>query len=588
MKRRNLILSMYAGLMMFSSTSCFDSKDVYNPERVNAEIEASFDFCTTVSCPIEISVGYKTLVTIYGDNPETTSNPRKLYAAYTDKSGQYNGNIVIPSEYIGKKLYAKAFDFCIETVAGHSNIQFVKTQSRSISPSNGETTAAMCKRLRDHYMTYLPESDKRNAEKIKKDEKINIKITENDTELTAAFIYSGASVGSKLYYYYYKSDQDPQELFNQNHNGWEEIYNKFGKDEYHIFKDIKDRGEIWNAWKDENSSYYAVGATDDLLFYGENYNESGTTKFPAGYTISFFIKMVNEGANNRPLYSESWLNSREAEGAWHHNQQQVGQFKDTESESIIFGFEDLALKLYDGGKYTCDYDYNDIIFAINTQFSNINEDDITPLPTPEPIKEATEGTLLYEDLYPSQGDYDMNDVIIEYTWTKYFDDSNKLMKIDYEFTPIHDGAAYLNDFSLMIDDCISTPIEIFKNHKEALGKTFTGSITNGIAGKQKDEVSWEDFNPFIIIEKNNYEVHLTKKRASANANQEGLDEFQRNYVSYNKTGEPGEYPFAMNIAKKGFIPVTESARIETNYPDYTRWVESEGKEHTDWYSNYIK
>lgn len=577
--KRNSILCAFSTLALLFASSCMENTNLYNPEKVNARIAASFDFSTTMSCPVDMAVGYKTLVRVYAEDPSANPGAKEIYAAYTQKDGSYTGKMVIPSEYIGKTLYATTFDKCMPAVVSKDGVHFSEAQSRVVTPSSGETQQAMCNRLRDEYMNLLRENTD-NTEKVQKNDiYVNIPIIKDDTELTAAFVYSGASIGSKLYYYYYKTETNGE--FGDHNNACTNIYNRFSDERYHIFKERKDRGEIWNAWSDPRNEkgYYCVGTTQDLLFYGENYDQEGTSKFPAGYTVSFFLKTV--GKDWRALYSEYWLNSWNDNGNWKHNIRQAGLFKDRESQSVIIGFEDLPLYLYEDNKYTCDKDYNDALFAITTtSLDNINDDNIPDL-KPEPACESTEGTLLYEDLYPSEGDYDMNDVIIEYTWKKFFDTDNKLEKIECEFTPVHDGAQYTSDFSLMIDGCVTHPIQVFSNHKECLNQTVTITITDGVAGRNKDEVDWNAFNPFITIGETNREVHLTKKQSSANANTDGLDEFLKNYIS--KKGN-SDYPFAMNLPVKGFRPVTECSRIDEDYPAYKGWVESEGKENKDWYN----
>ena len=50
------------------------------------------------------------------------------------------------------------------------------------------------------------------------------------------------------------------------------------------------------------------------------------------------------------------------------------------------------------------------------------------------------GTLTYEDKWPEEGDYDMNDVMIDYESTIYKTlETNKITKIIDKFTPRHNG-----------------------------------------------------------------------------------------------------------------------------------------------------
>lgn len=579
--KSKLILCMYGVFAALSLNSCKDTDLYEDPSQaIKEEITNRFDFTATFECPVNFSVGYKTLVTVYGDDPETVAEPRKLYAAYTDYDGTYEGVMVLPGEFMGKTLYAKVFNTYLKGVASKTGIAFTDATVRSTRAA-GESHDAMCKRLRDYYYNLLPENTD-NREQLQNEGKVSIDITNANTTLKASFLHSGASIGSKLYYYYYKTEVGGEATFNKAGNAWEDILNQFGNTNYQLFKDRSDNGEIWNAWSDAgNEKYYCVGTESDILFYGENYDQPGTKEFPAGYTVSFFINMVTGLSNiyaTRPLYGECWINSYcDGNGTWTHDHIQSAMYKSTETQSLIIGFEDLP-ELYG----ECDKDYNDEIFLVEVDFDNIKDDDIPEIKD-EYVDETEvhEGTLLYEDLFPEEGDYDMNDVIIRYKYTKHFDENNKLINgIDYEFTPVtpEGSATYTSGFALMIDDFVKNPITVFTDHKAANGQVFKGTITDGVKGVNKDNVKWNMFNPFIRVGNTGREVHLTKKESSQSASLEGLDDYQKSYV----TGD-GNFPFAMDIPYLQFVPVTERVRIDVEYPDFGKWVQSNGSDNTDWY-----
>lgn len=102
-------------------------------------------------------------------------------------------------------------------------------------------------------------------------------------------------------------------------------------------------------------------------------------------------------------------------------------------------------------------------------------------------------------------------------------------------------------------------------------------------------------NPFIIAEyvegdNNRTEVHLPKHKATSKANDEQIGaEDDAYYIN-----KDGKYPFAIMIpeatsaeAITHFTPVTETVRIDVEYPDFTKWVESGGTSHNEWYLNYV-
>ena len=86
--------------------------------------------------------------------------------------------------------------------------------------------------------------------------------------------------------------------------------------------------------------------------------------------------------------------------------------------------------------------YCDLLFYVNAS-KTIEEPNDRPVITPddgnEPEKpdvtETKTGTLAFEDIWPGGGDYDMNDVIVEYNRAVSFDKKNQVTKIVDTFTP---------------------------------------------------------------------------------------------------------------------------------------------------------
>ena len=76
-------------------------------------------------------------------------------------------------------------------------------------------------------------------------------------------------------------------------------------------------------------------------------------------------------------------------------------------------------------------DYKDLLFAVTTS-KDLGGGDLEPVPptdpTPEPGVLPLSGTLAFEDIWPGGGDYDLNDVMIEYNRNITFDANNKATK----------------------------------------------------------------------------------------------------------------------------------------------------------------
>ena len=166
-----------------------------------------------------------------------------------------------------------------------------------------------------------------------------------------------------------------------------------------------------------------------------------------------------------------------------------------------------------------------------------------------------------------------------------------------EFTPVHDGATYVNAFAYQIDaaqigDKITLPegaileketssIIVMSNAKQNIGNKYV--VTREFNGSfLKNQLL--SYNPYIIVkysqgEQNRTEVHLPKHKATAYANQSLIGSNDDAYYIDRK----GAYPFAIDIPMLGFTPVTERNRIDSQYPGFATWAKSMGNDCKDWY-----
>lgn len=84
------------------------------------------------------------------------------------------------------------------------------------------------------------------------------------------------------------------------------------------------------------------------------------------------------------------------------------------TQMVTIGFED--------GK---DNNFSDATFYLDIEQKDAVEKNTIPdlpdenAPTPDDNVQTTFGTLTYEDKWPEEGDYDMNDVMIDYESTIY-------------------------------------------------------------------------------------------------------------------------------------------------------------------------
>lgn len=263
---------------------------------------------------------------------------------------------------------------------------------------------------------------------------------------------------------------------------------------------------------------------------------------------------------------------------------------------------------------------------------------LIPLPT-------YSGTLAYEDLWPAQGDYDFNDLVVDYDFNIIKNNQEVVKSITATFTIKAFGAASHNGFGFTLptinaSDVVSvsgynvknnTVFSIASNGLEngqskptiivfddtyrvmptATGGTgantqlaygYTEPVTIVVTIILADnavtfrELNIGSFNPFMIVGTSvngapgsrGKEVHL--------ANYKPSDLFDTSYFGKsNDDSSPanGRYfvtadnlPSAINIAEK-FDWVVEYQNITTAYSQFRDWAKSSGNTYADWYTNVL-
>lgn len=325
-----------------------------------------------------------------------------------------------------------------------------------------------------------------------------------------------------------------------------------------------------------------------------------TDKFPAGYTIGYFIISNGFGNGYNTNHKPYDLNLNVGESgnkgyiysnqAWNTNgKSSFVAITDSETGRVVYGIEDGT-----------DKSYEDVLFCVEADPSGSIYDPDRPVVPIDDNTTATEkysGTLLYEDIWPTGGDYDMNDVIVEYTRAITFDEKNKVVEINDTFCPVWDGATYKNAFAYQIAEgqlgtftlpegavyeegtrsiVVFPDVKAAQNRKVTVKRTFDKSIS-------KTDI--KAYNPFIIVNYqegavNRQEVHLPKRLPTAWADHSlNYSEDDAYYIN-----KDGKYPFAMDIPVHGFKPVTERMTIgsEGEYPGFTHWVNGEAG-YGNWY-----
>ncbi|MFA6759231.1 MAG: LruC domain-containing protein, partial [Bacteroidales bacterium] len=234
---------------------------------------------------------------------------------------------------------------------------------------------------------------------------------------------------------------------------------------------------------------------------------------------------------------------------------------------------------------------------------------------------AGHGSLAFEDMWPSKGDYDFNDLVLDYRFNIITDASNFIAKISCNFVIKAIGAGYRNGFGFQLnaplvdistldvvgatlDNTETLPTIIVFNNANNLMSPVSGFGVNVVKENPYvepvsldvhitfnehiytiDNLNMSEFNPFIFIEGDRArEVHLadfppTKSASTALFGKEE-DTSNPGIGRYYKTAS--NLPWAINLFS-GFDHVVERIEITDAYLKFAAWAGSAGVEFPDWY-----
>ena len=357
-------------------------------------------------------------------------------------------------------------------------------------------------------------------------------------------------------------------------------------------------------------------------------------RFPANTVISWFLAAngwfgsgVSDG--NGVYYSNPDFNPESTEATRNH----MVLLYDEARELTLLGFEDLRRDV------ATDDDFNDAVFYARAnppdaiQVGNFAEieaandadgdginDELDDFPfDPDkafnnflPSVNST-GKLVYEDLWPSQGDYDFNDLAVDYSFNLIANGDNLVTAVDASFTIENIGGSLHNGFAfvLPIDPSLVASIEgqVINGTYETLSSNGTESGTAAnetviiVAGDCFDLLDQTinlsidfttaldasalgevPFNAFLIANQDRAkEVHLPDLAPTSKAGYLGTqDDFSDASVGrYYKTRT--NLPWALNIYE-GFQTPPENIPITLQYPRFINWANSGGTQDLDWYT----
>jgi LruC domain-containing protein len=360
----------------------------------------------------------------------------------------------------------------------------------------------------------------------------------------------------------------------------------------------------------------------------------------------------NVKTGNPAYFSDAYLNPEKATANKKHTVLIDYVDPKTKLDYYLVGFEDLNRETA-----SCDNDFNDCVFyATANPVEAINRTGIKPVISPldtdgdgvcdaldeyptDPTRAYNNhypgvnqyGTLAFEDNWPVQGDYDMNDLVVSYHYNLITNAKNQVVEIKGDFAPIAAGASYENAFGVQLPFSNSVVSSVTG---QKLANGFTKQNSNGTEAGQTNaviipfdgtmqliknpngntyvntdptipkvtgdtshldivlsspqgNVDPATFNPFLISNKRRaYEVHLPGFEPTSLANKAllGTGDDASNAASGIYYVTKNNYPFAINFASSFSYP-TERTPIYKAYLHFYDWTGSGGTNYLDWYKN---
>jgi len=222
------------------------------------------------------------------------------------------------------------------------------------------------------------------------------------------------------------------------------------------------------------------------------------------------------------------------------------------------------------------------------------------------------GTVAFEDLWPFSGDYDFNDLAVNYKVIAVQNAANEVLQVDFKIKAKSNGASFVNAFAIEFENL--DPSQIASVSGQVLSQGYIELNANGTEANQENavvvfyddnnqvlnedltisieltepittaELGTAPFNPFIIVNRNREkEVHLP----FAHTTSLGKKEFDVEGVNKDSDGnyvtEQG-LPWAINIVHDFKVP-KEKVAVTQAYNFFAAWATSGGVSNQDWYKD---
>ncbi len=376
--------------------------------------------------------------------------------------------------------------------------------------------------------------------------------------------------------------------------------------------------------------------------------------FPPGTELGWVL--IADGYRNNTitngnwvLYSDDYLNP----GAQANKKQHAILLNDIGRGKFLLSFEDIRRD------QASDNDFNDAVFYISANPIEAVSPVNVPLPSytqtdsdgdgisdvfdhypGDPLRAFNNyfpsadaiGTLAFEDLWPGKGDYDFNDMVIDYNFNQVTNGQNKVVEIKAKLILKAMGASYKNGFGIqlpvtpqMIASVTGTDLQegivtvnangteagqakatiiAFDNGYNILpypglpsmgvnttpGATYVIPDTLDLVITMSQPVTLSElgippYNPFIFVNQNrSHEVHLANHPPTDLMNMSlfGTSQDDSNPTANRFYVTTNNLSWAIDVAGPFEYPI-EKAEISKPYTKFIPWGETGGATFYDWY-----
>ena len=454
-------------------------------------------------------------------------------------------------------------------------------------------------------------------------------VLDKASEVTITMLGGSTCWNSSLGYYYYEVGKEPTDTKDLNI--------------IMLFPNTQDGN--WTRFDSRKNDYngnIGVNRGDAIqLMYYPNIADGDlsvvSNVFPANTKIGFILKSHGWGMQGEDYVIKGFAENDRKYNVWgastpglsyckvpagFENKKSPYQYPNPDGDSRSAKF---AYKTVDGGKYAIvsfedacnDEDYDDVIFALKPI------DAFKPLPEIESDRVVTEGVYAFEDLWPAQGDYDMNDVVVDFKHEREMTRNNTTenfktiyqtfylttyqnyvtlvsglaLKLNTKKKPTsivmkkiasgsddeetvtfeNDGNIYYLTNDVKAELGTTYILELF--YKDGVGKDDLASVEPFIFRKEANDQEWEVHIP--------YEVPTAKMDFSYFGKGDDASKVNDNIFFVRS----GNYPFAFYLAGVNIdafkdtilLRANESKMIDKLYPDFLDWSLSKGTEKPQWY-----